>query len=300
MGIELRLLRAFATVAEEQHVGRAAARLFVSQPALSQQLRALEEQVGLPLFTRHPRGVRLTPPGEVLLEEACAVLGRAERLDAVADRLRHGPARALRVGVAPGLPATLVPELATALHERDPDAVLELRESTTPEQLDALAARELDLGILREPVGDRRLAHRTLLVEPLGASLPERHPLAARERVTLRELAGERFVCFPRAWAPALHDVLIEELRRLGLSARFQDAAHLSTTVGLVAAGQGVTLSAEPWLAGVPGVVWRPLAGTSIDVRTAAAWRPGDRAPLLATALDLLPPAVEGPAVAAS
>lgn len=107
MGIELRLLRSFAAVAEEQHVGNAAARLYISQPALSQQIRALEEQVGVPLFVRHARGVELTEAGEALLQEARAVLANSERLEATVDELRRGRATGLRIGMPPGLDPTL-------------------------------------------------------------------------------------------------------------------------------------------------------------------------------------------------
>src|SRR5688572_4791166 len=224
MAIELRLLRYFAVVAEERHVGNAAARLFISQPALSQQIRLLEEQVGLPLFVRHPRGVELTEAGEVLLGEARSVLGGSDRLEATVDDLRRGRSTGLRIGLPPGLPPSLLPELLTPLREGEPDARIEVRELTTPDQLVALRDGDLDLGLVREPVDDDRLARRTLLVEPLGASLPAGHPLAARESVSLRDLASELFVCFPRAWAPALHDVLIGELAALRVEPRFQDS----------------------------------------------------------------------------
>jgi DNA-binding transcriptional LysR family regulator len=291
MAIELRLLRYFAVVAEELHVGHAAARLFISQPALSQQIRALEEQVGLPLFVRHPRGMELTEAGAALLEEARAVLARAERFEASAEELRRGRATTLRVGMLPGLPRALVPGLLAAVREREPDARVELRELTTPEQLGALHDGSLDLGLVREPVDDGRLARRTLLVEPLGVSLPAAHPLAARDALALAELADETFVCFPRSWAPWLHDVLVDELNRLEIEARFEEAAHLATTEAMVVAGHGLTLSARPWLEGVEGIVWRPLTDVRIEIRTAAAWRPENRSPLLRTFVDLLPAA---------
>src|SRR4051794_26564729 len=146
MAIELRLLRYFAVVAEELHVGHAAARLFISQPALSQQIRALEEQVGLPLFVRHPRGVELTEAGEVLLEEARAVLGGSDRLEATVDELRRGRTASLWVGLPPGLPPDLVPGLLASLREQEPEAQIEVRELTTPEQIAALNDESLDLG----------------------------------------------------------------------------------------------------------------------------------------------------------
>src|SRR5687768_6972476 len=126
MAIELRLLRYFAVVAEELHVGHAAARLFISQPALSQQIRALEEQVGLPLFVRHPRGMELTEAGEALLEEARSLLGSSDRFEATVEELRRGRTAGLRVGLPPGLPQTLLPELLASLREKEPDARIEV------------------------------------------------------------------------------------------------------------------------------------------------------------------------------
>ncbi len=291
MAIELRLLRYFAVVAEELHVGNAAARLYISQPALSQQIRALEEQVGLPLFVRHPRGMELTDAGKVLLEEARAVLGGSERLEATVEELRRGRDVSLRLGIPPGLAADLVPGLLVRLREREPDAAIEVRELTTPEQVAALTDGTLDVGLVREPIEGKGLARRTLLVEPLGASLPAGHPLAGGAGVSLRELAGELFVCFPRPWAPSLHDVLVDALRDLDITARFQDSAQLSTTIGMVAAGHGLTLSARSWLDGVEGIVWLPLTDVRIEIRTAAAWRTSNRSPLLRTFIDLLPAA---------
>jgi DNA-binding transcriptional LysR family regulator len=293
MPIELRLLRYFAVVAEELHVGHAAARLFISQPALSQQIRALEDQVGLPLFVRHPRGVSLTDAGEVLLAEARAVLAESDRLETTVEELRRGRTAGLRVGLPPGLPSRLLPDLLAGLREREPDARIEVRELTTPEQLAALHDGSLDLGLVREPIEDKGLSRRTLLVEPLGVSLPAGHPLAARERISLPELAGELFVCFPRPWAPSLHDVVATALREQDVEARFQDSSHPSTTEQLVASGLGLTLSAPPWLEGAEGIVWRPLDGVRIEIRTAAAWRTANRSPLLHALVGLLPPAAE-------
>lgn len=291
MAIELRLLRSFTAVAEELHVGRAAARLFISQPALSQQIRALEEQVGVPLFVRHARGVALTQAGETLLREAREVLARSDRLEVAVEDLRRGTAAALRVGVPPGLEPGLLPGLLARLRAQEPDARVDVVAATTPEQLAALDAGTLDVGIVREPFDDDALSRRTLSAEPLGVSLPEHHPLAARESLTLRQIATEPFVCFPRAWAPALHDELAAELRARNLETRFQEAEHVSTTVGMVAAGNGITLSAEPWLAGIEGIVWRPLTDVAIEIRTAAAWRSRARGALLQTFVDLLPSA---------
>src|SRR3954468_17923420 len=153
MAIELRLLRYFAVVAEELHVGNAAARLFISQPALSQQIRALEEQVGVPLFTRHPRGVELTEAGVVLLSEAREVLARADRLEETVEELARGETDSVRIGIPPGVPPGLLPGLLERFRASHPDARLEVDQLTTPEQVERLAAGSLDLGLVRQPAG---------------------------------------------------------------------------------------------------------------------------------------------------
>jgi DNA-binding transcriptional LysR family regulator len=290
MTVELRLLRYFVVVAEELHFGNAAARLYISQPSLSQQIKALEQQVGMPLFVRDSRGVQLTAAGTALLADARDVLERSERLGETVEQLRRGTSGTLRVGVPPGLPAHLLPQVVSPLRAEQPDARVTVRELPTPEQVAALNDGSLDFGLVREPIDDPGLSRRCLLVEPLGVSLPVGHPLASRERVNLRELEGESFICFPRTWAPALHDSLVRVLLDASVQARFEQSEHLSTTQGMVAAGLALTFSAPPWLDGVEGIVWRPLADAHIEIRTSAAWRASNRTPLLQALVGLLPP----------
>lgn len=286
---ELRLLRYFVVVAEELHFGNAAARLYISQPALSQQIKALEEQVGMPLFVRGSRGVTLTPTGETLLEDARDLLERSNRLGESVERLRRGASGTLKIGVAPGVPGRLLPELLSPLRAQQPDARVVVRELATPEQIAGLNDGSLDLGLVREPIDDPGLSRRCLLVELLGVSLPVAHPLAARESVSLRELEGESFICFPRQWAPALHDTLVRAMLEAGVDAEYQQSEHLSTTQGMVAAGLALTFSAPPWLEGVEGITWRPIADARIEIRTAAAWRAANPSPLLRSLVQLLP-----------
>jgi DNA-binding transcriptional LysR family regulator len=293
---ELRLLRYFVVVAEELHFGNAAARLYISQPALSQQIKALEDQVGMPLFVRGPRGVTLTQAGEALLDDARDLLERSERLGESVEQLRRGAGGTLKVGVAPGVPGRLLPELVSLLRAEKPDARIVVRELATPAQVVALNDGSLDLGLVREPIDDPSLARRCLLVELLGVSLPVSHPLAAREQISLRDLEGERFICFPRQWAPSLHDILVRAMLEAGVDAEYQQSEHLSTTQGMVAAGLALTFSAPPWLEGVEGVVWRPIADARIEIRTAAAWRAANRSPLLRSLVQLLPPEPSGEA----
>ena len=294
MTFELRLLRYFVVVAEELHFGNAAARLYVSQPALSQQIKLLEEQVGLPLFVRGSRGVTLTPAGETLLADARDLLDRSDRFGESVEQLRRGRSGTLKVGVAPGVPAHLLPEVTALLRARDPDARIVVRELATPGQVTALNDGSLDLGLVREPIDDPGLSRRGLLVELLGVSLPVAHPLAALESVSLRELEGESFVCFPRQWAPSLHDILVRAMLDAGVDAHYEQSEHVSTTQGMVAAGLALTFSAPAWLDGVDGITWRPIADARIEIRTSAAWRAANRSPLLHSLVQQLPPEPDG------
>ncbi len=300
MTFELRLLRSFVAVAEELHYGRAAARLYISQPALSQQIKALEERAGLPLLVRGSRGVQLTPAGETLLHEARGVLERSDRLGESMEQLRRGASGTLRIGLPPGLPSQLLADVVAPLRADEPSVRVAVRELPTPAQVAALHDGSLDLGLVREPIDDPGLERRCLLVELLGVSLPASHPLAVRERVALRELEGESFICFPRAWAPALHDTLVRTMREADVHATYEPSEHLSTTQSMVAAGLALTFSAAPWLDGVDGVVWRPLADARIEIRTAAAWRAGNRSPPLRRLVGLLPAGPAEPALSPS
>jgi DNA-binding transcriptional LysR family regulator len=286
---ELRLLRTFVVVAEELHFGNAAARLYISQPALSQQIKALEEQVGMPLFVRGSRGVSVTPAGEALLEDTRDLLERSERLGESVEQLRRGASGTLKVGVAPGVPSHLLPEVVAPLRGSEPAARVVVQELATPEQIQGLNEGSLDIGLLREPIDDPSLARRCLCVELLGVSLPVSHPLAARESISLSELGGESFICFPRQWAPSLHDTLVHTMMQAGVDAQYEQSEHLSTTQGMVAAGLALTFSARPWLDGVEGIAWRPIADARVEIRTAAAWRAGNRSPLLQSLVQQLP-----------
>jgi DNA-binding transcriptional LysR family regulator len=151
MNLELRLLRYFAVVAEELHFGRAAERLHISQPALSQQIRVLEDQVGMPLFVRGSRGVSLTDAGQTLLAEARELLERSYRLGESMEQLRLGASGTLRVGVAPGVPADLLPAVLGPLKQREPEAHVIVRELTTPAQVAELREGRSTSGCCASP-----------------------------------------------------------------------------------------------------------------------------------------------------
>src|SRR5215218_8615631 len=196
---ELRLIRYFVAVAEELHFGRAAARLHVAQPGLSQQIKSLEQSLGVLLLERTSRQVRLTPAGSLLLTEGRRLLAESAR---VVDRVRRtGRGEIGRVTVAAIGSATydVVPRLLRAHRKRCPDVELVLREMSTPAQVQALRAGEIDLGFVRLPADMEELLAYTVREERMALMLPESHPLARLEEVPLRSLARERHILFPTA-----------------------------------------------------------------------------------------------------
>ncbi|MDE2150591.1 MAG: LysR family transcriptional regulator [Gammaproteobacteria bacterium] len=273
--MELRHLRYFVAVADERHFGRAAVRLHISQPPLSQQIRDLERELGVPLFERGRGGVRLTSAGRLFDRQARAMLAQAERAVAEARRVGRGQAGRLEIGFTGSLPFTDV--FARGLQrfrQRYAGVELHLQEMGSVEQIEALAASRLDLGLLRIdsrhlPVG---LAGEALSEEPLMAALPRVHPLARRTAVSLRHLADEPWLAF----APSVPGGLPTQIEQLTRAAGFapnivQRVHEMPTMIGLVAAGVGIALvAASMRRIRLPGVVFRPLTGLTPRLRPLA------------------------------
>ncbi len=259
--VELRHLRYFVAVAEELHFGRAAARLGMAQPPLSQQVARLEALVGHPLLERRPR-VALTEAGRSLLAAAHRTLRQVEEGMEAARRAGRGEAGTLTVGFAASTMLTRVPGIFRAYRDRYPRVELRLRELSTATQMDALRAGLIDVGFLREPPPDDALVCEPVVREPFVAALPPGHPLAAGETLAVGALAREPFVLFPRGVAPTLYDQVIGLCHRAGFEPRqVQEAQEWLTIVGLVDAGLGVSLvpaSFERLRWG--GVAYRPLS----------------------------------------
>jgi DNA-binding transcriptional LysR family regulator len=241
--LELRHLRYFAAVARELHFGRAAQKLGIAQPPLSQQIKGMEELIGHPLFERKPR-VRLTPAGEVLLEVAQRTLAQLDEGLDLTRRAGRGEAGKLTVGFAASILTTALPEILRTYRERYPGVELRLRELSSAAQAAALSDGGIDVGFAREAVSPGSdLICEPVLREEFVAVLPPSHRLAARRRLPLDALAGEPFVHFPRAVAPALYDQIADVCRRAGFRPRVaQEAQEWLTILGLVEAGIGVSL----------------------------------------------------------
>ncbi len=265
--MELRQLRYFVAVAEELHFRRAAERLHISQPPLSQQIRALEDELGFALLVRTRRRVALTPAGEAFLRDARALLGELDGAVATARRIDAGQTGRLRINFVGSALFSIVPGTVERFRRARPAVQLELRERPTADQLRAVRAGLADVGLVRPPIEhDGELSVRAVLRERTVAALPSGHALARLSRVPLRRLAAEPLVLFPRDQAPGFHDLLVDALVGTGAHPPaprvIQYAPEMLTIIGLVAAGTGVSLVPESvQRLALDGVSYRPVSG---------------------------------------
>lgn len=263
--VELRLWRQFLAVAEELHFGRAARRLHMTQPPLTQAVAQLERLLGVRLFDRTKRSVRLTPAGEALLPAARDLLARALALPPQARAAAGGELGRLRIAFVSTAGFSLLPQWLRAFRARYPQVQMELIEATGDVQLEALARGDIDAGVmLHSPdFAPQGLAHLRVAREPLVLTLPEAHPLATAPRLSLPAVLAEPLVVFPRRIAPSLHDALFGLYHAAGREPRVaQEAIQMQTIVNLVAAGLGlawVPASVREFRRG--GVVYRQLGG---------------------------------------
>ncbi len=274
--IELRHLRYFIAVAEELHFGRAAQRLHIAQPGLSQQIQALESELGISLLARTRRRVELTAAGQVFLEEGRRVLAQLERAENLARRAATGEIGRLAIGGTESATWVVLPELLRAFRRRHPNVDLAIREMPSPLQLEALRNGEIDVGFVRPPVGTDGLVARTILEERLGVLLPKTHPLAKRAEIPIRALRDEPLVIHPSrpsGWA----DFMVSICRDAGFEPRIgQEASETATAVSFVAAGLGLTIVPTSLKGFVrPGVAYRAIADPAPRAQLLLVYRSG-------------------------
>lgn len=272
--MDVRQLRYFVAVAEEGHVTRAAERLGMQQPPLSQQIKAMEEGLGVRLFRRKPRGVELTEAGRALLTEARGVLGRLDRAMVTVRRTARGEQGRLSVGLAPTAPFhPVVPQAIRSFRVAYPLVEVTLEEHLSREALARLLGEQIDVAVLRAPVTDGTgLVVCPWLEEPMVVALPRSHGLAGvgllRTPLRLQALAGETFILFGGAAGPGIADASVAACHRAGFSPRVgQVAPRIGTTLGLVAAGLGVALVPDSIRrVRVDGVAYRTLVAAERPV----------------------------------
>ena len=274
--MELRHLRHFVALAEEEHFGRAAERVFVVQQALSNSIRNLEDELGVALVLRTTRRVQLTPAGREFLIGARETLALADQTALRARRAARGEVGHLTVGFVSGLAFGGLPEIVRTFRAAFPGVSVDLRELTAQEQEAALRGGLISVGLMLLPVRDPTLDSQALWREPLLAALPAGHPLAARGRLKIADLAGEPFVFFPRYLRATYFDQVMRWCAGAGFTPHVvQEAIEIPTLLSLVAAGIGVFLPIEFFSRlSLPGVVYRPVEDAPV-IEIVAAWPRG-------------------------
>jgi DNA-binding transcriptional LysR family regulator len=265
--MDLRHLRYFVAVAEEGNVTRAAERLGLQQPPLSQQIRALERELDVQLFRRKPRGVEVTDAGRSLLADARRILGDVELALAKVQRTARGEQGRIVIGFTSSAPFhPFVPSVLRTFREDHPFVSMALEESGTGDLVSALRAERLDAAFIRSPIpdGDGVTVH-ALLEEPMCAALPTGHGLSkgrGSKPLALADLAPEPFVLYRRASGPGLYDAIVGACHDAGFMPRIeQEAPRIVATLNLVASGLGVTVVPKSLSAmRLQGVGFRPLA----------------------------------------
>ena len=291
--MELRHLRYFVGVGEEQHFGRAAERLHVAQPALSRQIQDLEREIGFPLFDRLPRGVKLSAAGKLFLEDARRILAEVQEATRRAERVASGNAGTLRVGFVEAISwRGVVPKSFRRFREKQPDAELTPVPMLSVEQVEAVRSGRLDagfivsMGTLGKELDQRLVAqHRVVLAAPKG------YPLTIQTRLRLRDLNDVPFVWLSRRINPAAYDRLMEACFRGGLKSPriVQEAYDHATILSLVSCRLGVAWVSDSAKWQCPrGVVLLPIVDLKVPVPFSLIWRKDNRSPLLQRFLDLL------------
>ena len=267
--MELRHLRYFIAVAEEKHITRAAERLGMQQPPLSQQIRALERELDVRLFRRKPRGVELTDAGSALLLDARAILSHIDQAFATTRRTARGEQGRIALGFTSSAPFhPFVPRIIRAYRDAFPMISLTLEEGGTTELIEDLRSERIDAAFVRTAIGNHEgLVVNLLLQEAMVLALPRAHILARGKSkgVPLKALANETFIVYRRHTGPGLHDAILSACSAAGFSPRVgQEAPRIVSTLNLVAAGLGISLVPESLKRmRMDGVVFRPLAGAA-------------------------------------
>jgi DNA-binding transcriptional LysR family regulator len=242
--MELRQIRSFLSIAETLHFGRTAELVHLSQPALSLQIRALEEEIGVRLFERNRRKTTLTAAGVAFREAAAAAVLQLDQAIRRATLAANGKLGLLSIGFISTAGSELVPNVIRLFRELNPDVQFSLRNILTADQIRMLEAGSLDIGFLRLPIGGHsQLEVVTVHREPFVLVVPSRHKLAKRKRVRLSEVASQDFVMYERTLAPGFHDLVFGILRNAGIVPHVsQTAGEMPTLISLVDAGMGLSI----------------------------------------------------------
>ncbi|MBD2164000.1 LysR family transcriptional regulator [Calothrix membranacea FACHB-236] len=282
--MELRHLRYFIAVAEELHFSKAAERLHIAQPPLSQQIQQLEAELGVELFHRKTkRQVQLTEAGKVFLQEAYGLLLQLETAIALTQRIGRGQTGQLRIGFTSLVIYELLPLILRQFREQFPDVELVLRELTTSQQEQAIRDSVIHVGFAHPPLEDETLSYQSIHQQTLVVALPSNHSLAQTENIQVQELENEPLIIFPRYLAPGLYDLIMSLFRQRNIKPQItQEAVQMQTIIGLVSAGMGVAITPSS-LQNLQrsGVSYHPLREQAPVIETAVIWQQSTLTPLV-------------------
>ncbi len=292
--MEFSQVRAFLVLAEELHFGKAAARLHMSQPPLSRQIRMLEDEIGVALFERTSRTVSITPAGEAFRKEAREIVAKKDAAILAAINASSHPTGSLSIGFVGAATYAFLPRLAAALKERLPWLTVRFQEATSVAQLDALSLERLDIGLMRPVDGIEAFHKRTVSREPLMLAIPLSHPLAQRRRIDLSQIDGQPLVTFSDE-SPYLKSLLKNLFREAGIRpVVVQEFAQSQAILSLVSAGLGLAVvPGGTASASLDNVVFRPLRldrhdGPSPSIDLIAIWNNDTENASLASVLKII------------
>lgn len=282
--MELRHLRYFIAVAEELHFSKAAERLHIAQPPLSQQIQQLEAELGVQLFHRKTkRQVQLTEAGKVFLQEAYQLLVQLETAVALTQRIGRGQTGQLRIGFTSLVIYDLLPLILRQFRGQFPQVELVLRELATSQQEQALRDSLIHVGFAHPPLEDETISYQCIHTQTLVVALPSTHTLAQTQHICVRDILSEPLVMFPRYLAPGLYDRIMSLFQQENIQPHItQEAIQMQTIIALVSAGMGIAITPSS-LQNLQrsGVVYRPLLDQVPVIETAVIWQQNSLTPLV-------------------
>ncbi len=288
--MEFRHFRYFIMVAEEQNFSRAAERLNIAQPPLSQQIRDLEEELGFLLFDRSKRQLQLTQAGQWFLERAYRIFNQLETAKEEARKISQGQIGQLAIGYVNFAFYTLAIDIIKIFRSDFPNVKLVLRELLTSEQFAALPTSEIDLGIAIMPIKNENLAFEVISYDKFVIVLPENHPMADKPCLHLEDLANEQFIMMPRQVKSIFADKVWGMCQRAGFVPKVsQEIIQMSSGISMVAAGVGIgIMPACVQNSGTKGVVFKPVYSGAAEIDLAVVWRKSDTSPVLHAFLNVV------------
>lgn len=289
--MELRQIKYFLAVAEYLHFGNAAKSMNISQPPLSQQIKQLENEIGVKLINRTSRSVELTPQGLFLKKEAKAILERLEKAVKTTRAIASGESGMLSVAFVVIVTQTRFPELIQEYRSKWPDVSLDIMEMSTMKQLELIKKGELDIGfVICNGQNFNGMCKHVFLKDKYLIALPENHPLKTEKEISLKDLKGETLIMFKREDHPELFDAITESFARSGASPEFvQETNSRITALALVSTGMGVCpVSSPAQKLRKEGIIYKPIKDPFPELEVAAVWSGTETSPQLESFINIM------------